>query len=138
MKKHPLQELLLSLELRTSKGQVLCSNGWTMLPPRLVNLMDPEFKIRTYLSDSGRACVELTVRRPALYVWLDLAEADARFSDNFFHLFPGQKAILEITASSDLTLAEIRRQLRCRSLVDTYGRGEYDNRPASDAREQIK
>jgi len=82
--------------------------------------MDPEFKIRTYLSDSGRACVELTVRRPALYVWLDLAEADARFSDNFFHLFPGQKAILEITASSDLTLAEIRRQLRCRSLVDTY------------------
>lgn len=67
---------------------------------------------------------DLTRPCPALWVWLELSIADARFSDNFFHLPAGQGVeILAWSATRSgkpLSSRQFAQRLRVRSLVDTY------------------
>jgi len=63
--------------------------------------------------------VTLKAKRPALWCWLELAHADARWSDNFAHLEAGRPLELTASPAGKLGLAEFRRQLRVRSLIDT-------------------
>ena len=62
--------------------------------------------------------VSLTSKLPALWVWLELARADARMSDNFVHLRPGAGATIEVQTVRKMTVAELRKQLVVRSLAD--------------------
>ena len=55
----------------------------TLVPPKHVNLLDPQLRARI----NGATCW-LTVQRPALRVWAD-APLGQSWSDNFFHLRPG-------------------------------------------------
>ena len=64
-------------------------------------------------------CVALTARRPALWTWLELQGADARFSDNFVHLRPGRTVRIRVVPDRALTLRQFRAGLKVRSLVET-------------------
>jgi len=64
--------------------------------------------------------VRLTSKKPALWVWLELAENAARYSDNFFHLFLGKPVTITVSPESDLNPDEFSAKLVVRSLVDTY------------------
>ena len=64
--------------------------------------------------------VRLSARRPALWTWLDVADADARFSENFVHLRPGESFTIRVTPEENMSVAELRGRLRIRSLFDTY------------------
>jgi beta-mannosidase len=60
----------------------------------------------------------VSARRPALWVCLELAGADARFSDNYFHLRPGKPAEIVVTPAKPMTAEQVRKALRAQSLVD--------------------
>ncbi|HOF86945.1 MAG TPA: hypothetical protein PLZ36_02415, partial [Armatimonadota bacterium] len=55
--------------------------------------------------------------------WLELTDADARFSDNFVHLRPGVPVTVRLAPATPLSRADVERQLRVRSLVETYAVG---------------
>jgi len=62
----------------------------------------------------------LTSNTPALWVWLELEDIDARYSDNFFHLWKGHPVTVEIAPEEHISPDEIRKRLKVRSLIDTY------------------
>ncbi|WP_336790297.1 beta-mannosidase [Paenibacillus sp. MMO-177] len=73
--------------------------------------IDDEIRIKVY-SDAF-----------AMFVELDLTEDDAVFSDNYFHLSADQSRTIVLDRSRlsrPLSLAEIKEQLTCRSLSDSY------------------
>jgi beta-mannosidase len=51
-------------------------------------------------------------------VYLSLDSLDAKFSDNYFDLMPGET--LEITATSAATLDALKEQLHVISLTDAF------------------
>jgi hypothetical protein len=63
------------------------------------------------------------MRAPALWAWLELSDEDATFSDNFVHVRPGVPVAIEVTPNRNLGVVEFKRQLRVRSLFDTYDQG---------------
>ncbi|MBI1337901.1 MAG: glycoside hydrolase family 2 protein [Phycisphaera sp.] len=69
---------------------------------------------------NGSFDVTLTTARPALWVWLELKDYDAGFSDNFFHLRPGSPVTVNAQPTGQLTTESFAEQLLVRSLVDTY------------------
>ncbi len=69
-------------------------------------------------TEGGRPAVGLVAKRFAAFVHLDLSKGGARFSDNGFHLFPGDARRVEVL-SSDALPEQLAERLRVRSLVDT-------------------
>ncbi len=55
---------------------------------------------------------------PALWAWANLSGAEARYSDNFIHLRPGQVREIHITLAKPMTPFDFRRKLRVRSVYD--------------------
>ena len=64
--------------------------------------------------------VTLTAAHPALRAWLDLDAVDARYSDNFVDLRPGDPVTIDVTPAAHLSPAAFAKALRVRSLFDTY------------------
>jgi len=55
---------------------------------------EPGIQTEVSPAADGAFEVTLTTRRPALWVWLELAAIDARSTDNFFH--PRPRAPLKV------------------------------------------
>lgn len=70
--------------------------------------------------ENGAFDVVLTTRRPALWVWLELDELDAKCSDNFFHLRPGAPIPIQVKPQKEISKDVFLKQLAVRSLVDTF------------------
>ncbi len=59
----------------------------------------------------------------SMYIELDFADADARFSDNFFHLSGGDTKRIQLSkeeVSPGASLEQLRQSLTLRSLADSY------------------
>jgi len=65
--------------------------------------------------------VSLSAEHPALWTWVDLADAD--YSANFLHLQPGQTESIFVKPARRMSLQEVRNALCVRSLFDTYAPG---------------
>jgi len=114
------RDLLVWLEL-TVKGQPASTNLVTFGRPKHLELSrKPGIKAEVREAKGGSFLVTLTTKAPALWVWLELESLDARLSDNFIHLRNGQPVAVTVTPASPLTEAQFKKQLRIRSLVDTY------------------
>ncbi|BDI34197.1 beta-mannosidase [Capsulimonas corticalis] len=110
--------LLLWAELRVP-GEPVSTSLLTFARPKQLNLVAPE--IHTAVAAQGNAYqVTLTSARPALFAWIDLAGADAKYSDNFVHLRPGAPVTITVAPSAKTTLAQVQKALRVRTLFDTY------------------
>jgi beta-mannosidase len=64
--------------------------------------------------------IEITAERTARFVWLDLAETDAVFSDNYFDLPAGRTVTVTLPAMKRWSADRVQKALRVRSLVDSY------------------
>ncbi len=117
--RHGARRLLLWLRL-TAGRQTLATNLILFARPKHLELNKPEIKIHVAAVNRRKFVVTLRARRPALWTWLELARAGARFSDNFFHLQPGRPLQITAAPSRGMTPAAFKRQLRVRSLVDSY------------------
>jgi len=113
------RDLLFWLELEGENGG---KSSDVVLFARPKHLELPEPGIRWSMTDvaGGTYALRLEAERPALWVWASLSEDDARFSDNFVHLFPGESQEIIINPKVELTRGQIEGQLLVASLVDTY------------------
>lgn len=118
LEEYGVRNLMLWLELSVN-GKSVSTNFISFAPPKHLELCEPG--IRAEVSKKkGSAGVTLTVKAPALWTWLELADVDTRFSDNFLHLLPAKPVRITILTDEPLSLTEIRKRLRIRSLIDTY------------------
>ncbi|NLF30700.1 MAG: glycoside hydrolase family 2 protein [Planctomycetes bacterium] len=114
------ENLIIRLTLEGRGGKVLATNLVTLSRPKRLELRDPKIKATLRKADGGAFRVTLTAARPALWAWLELGNADARYSDNFVHLAPGEPVEIIVQPAARMSAAAFRRQLKVRSLVDTY------------------
>ena len=118
IKEYGIRNLMVWLDLSIN-GKSVSTNFVTFARPKHLELCPPEIKVEISRT-KGDAVVTLTSKAPALWTWLELTGIDARFSDNFFHLRPGKSINITISTDKPLSVAELRKCLRIRSLIDTY------------------
>ncbi len=117
---HGERDLLVWLEL-SCPGQETSCNLVTFARPKHLELStNPGINIDIESVDNAIHSLTLTAKHPALWCWLERDGMDARFSDNFVHLRPGAPVSITVKLEEALTADELRNQLVCRSLVDTY------------------
>jgi beta-mannosidase len=100
--------------------EIVSSNYIAFTKPKHMELTDPQISYTVKEGGKGRAVVTFTAKAPALYCWLELEGIDARFSDNYFHIAPGNAVSVIIVTDKPFNIAEIKSKLRVRSLIDTY------------------
>ena len=113
------RNVMLWLELQTG-GKIAATNFVSFARPKHMELQEPGISVKATQLRDGAFRVLLEARKPALWVWLELTNADARLSDNFFHLVPGRPAEVLLHPAKAFTLAQFEKSLRVRSLIDTY------------------
>jgi len=106
----------LELEVR---GEIVSNNLVLFALPKEYKLPDPQLKTSIDETTDG-FLVTLSSQNPALWVWLGLGDADARYSDNFFHLKPEATQKILVQPRTPLSKNDFVRQLQVRSLFDTY------------------
>jgi hypothetical protein len=105
---HTNRDLLVWIELWVD--DVLVSDNLALFArPKHLPLQQP-----TIEWELNGDMITLTSDRPALWVWLESADAKVKFADNFFHLRPGQSKQVHVEG---LDSAE---NLTINSLYDTY------------------
>jgi beta-mannosidase len=120
---HGFRNLLIWLDLYTDQcddpSRPISSNLVLMARPKHLELEPPG--ISATAEPSGKAfTVTLNCKSPALWTWLELEDTDATFSDNFVHLAPGRPVRIEVVPAETTNLADFQKQLKVRSLTDTY------------------
>jgi beta-mannosidase len=120
LQQHGAENVLFLAELQDDAGRTLSDNLALWARPKRMNLRDPQWKIGIRKSGKRSFRVTLAVRRPALWAWLEVEDEEVRYTDNFFHVVPGRDIAVELDVARDLPIAELRRKLRVRSLIDTY------------------
>jgi hypothetical protein len=83
-----------------------------------LDLKPPQLKYEM-TQEGARWLVMVSAERFAAYVELGLENGYARFSDNYFHLLPGETKKVEIV-EGDVPQEEMRRRLYARSLTDSF------------------
>ena len=109
--------LLLSIKL-VQGDNLLSSDIVTFVPPKYWQLKDPELKYSIAM-ENGRKKITLSANHFAAYVELGVNNSYAQFSDNYFHLLPGETKTIYVT-SSEVPDNEFRKRFFARSLIDTY------------------
>ena len=103
------------------EGEPLSTNMVTFGRPKHIELAkDPGLTVKARANQDGSFRVSLKVKRPALWCWLELEGADARYSDNFVHLRPGRAVTVTVTPAGPMAAKAFERKLKVRSLVDTF------------------
>jgi beta-mannosidase len=100
-------------------------SGSTLLFARAKHFEFTDPRIHVELAET-ESRFELTLRSLsfAKYVYLELSQADAVFSDNYFDLSAGKEKVVLLEKSrlsESLTLPRLKEQLQVASLYDTYG-----------------
>jgi beta-mannosidase len=99
-----------------SGGRLVSENQVSFVPDKHLRLKKGTIRTR-FLIDHGRPAVGLTANTFMKYVELSL-NRDLRWEDNYFYLIPGQERI--VAADEDVDLKVLEKELKIRSLVDTY------------------
>jgi beta-mannosidase len=118
IQKHGAANLLVWISFKTG-GQIVSENLATFAKPKELALLDPG--LVSAVSGKGKQwTVTLTAKHPALWTWLEVAGAEARYSDNFIHVSPAKPASIGVTLEKELSKEEFVRSLKTRSLHDTF------------------
>jgi beta-mannosidase len=100
-------------------GKNVSSDFASFARPKHLELCEPDIKAGVS-EKQGNTVITLTAKAPALWVWLDLGDVNARFSDNFFHILPGRPVEVTLLDNGGLSSAVVRQHLHVHSLIDTY------------------
>jgi beta-mannosidase len=105
-------------------GKTVSENMISFALPKELKLGDPKLAttVETQESRSGfNFLVTLKAEKPALWTWLELENAAAKFSDNFVHVLPDESVQIEVfNLDQQLSKDAFTKALRVRSLFDTY------------------
>ena len=112
------ENVLLWLKLSVA-GKTASENVLTFARPRALKLQDPAIDAQLAPTADGWD-VTLTARHPALHAWIELANVDARYSDNFVPLRANEPITLHVATTNALNQEQFKAALRVRSLYDTY------------------
>jgi beta-mannosidase len=100
-------------------GKTVSENLVLFALPKEFKLLDP--KLATSVEESANGfLVTIKSETPALWTWLGLENADAKFSDNFIHFMPDAPLTILVQPKQPLNKEKFVEQLRIRSLFDTY------------------
>jgi len=87
--------------------------------PKEFQLGDP--KLTSSVKESGDGfLVTIQSATPALWVWLELKNADATYADNFIHLMPDAPQTVLVQPRQRMSRETFLGELQVRSLYDTY------------------
>jgi beta-mannosidase len=117
LKSAGLHNVLVWLRLETA-GEVVSENLVSFVPPKDLPLAAPEIE-RSVTPAGGDFVVTLTAAKPALWCWLDLHGAEAKYSDNFIHLAAVHPAPIRVSPGKPMSATDFAAALRVRSLFDT-------------------
>jgi len=123
-KKVGADNLLIWLNLYEN-NKVVSSNLVLFAKPKQLELVSPGF-IYTVSKSKARGrtnpgfIISIKSKYPALWVWFELRNMDAQFSDNFFHMMPGKTYRVEVQPAEKVSISELQGALKIRSLIDTY------------------
>ena len=105
-----------------SGGNVVSENLVSLGLPKDLKLADPRLTAKVHPSNGG-FLVTIKAETPALWVWLELKDADATFSDNFIHVTPDSPGKILVRPSQLMGDEDFAKALRVRSVFDTYEMG---------------
>lgn len=118
VQRHGADGILTWLTLE-AHGEVISENLVLLALPKELRLTNPGMEFAARESEDGFS-VTLKSKGPALWTWLELEDSDAKYSDNFVHVTPGTPRQIDVQPASQLNKEDFLRQLRVRSLWDTY------------------
>jgi beta-mannosidase len=114
-------------------GEIAPMNLLYIAPTKEVHLKPAALKMDVKAAPSkvmepGTNTYLITVTSPVLArdVYLSFGAIDAKLSDNYFDILPGES--VEVTASTNATLEELKAQLKIMSLTDAFA---PSNQPAT-------
>lgn len=98
-------------------GRTVAQNTLFFGRPKDLKLKQPHL---TVTASGGETHYRVVIESdaPALWVWADLGDTDATYSDNFVDLRPGRAAEIEIVLNQPMTPFELRNKLQVRSVYD--------------------
>ena len=117
LEKHGKENLLVWLEWAQPDGGN-SSNLVLFARPKTLPLEPPGLRFEV-TPDGESFAVEIQSAKAALWVWLELDDADCRFSDNFFSLRPDTPRTVTARPASSLPLEVFRTRLRVRCVNGT-------------------
>jgi beta-mannosidase len=120
LRRHGPRNLLVWLDLLGRDRTRLSSDLVLFARPKHLELPEPEVRLRAEPGTAGTCRLRVQAKRPALWTWLDVPRAEVAFSDNFFHLRPGQTRTLEIRPGRPMAASDLLKLVKARSLLDTY------------------
>jgi beta-mannosidase len=98
-------------------GQTVAQNTLIFGRPKQLKLKQPNFTVRASGGETQyRVVIQSDV--PALWVWANLEDTDATYSDNFVDLRGDRSAEIRITLNKPMTPFDFRSKLQIRSIVD--------------------
>lgn len=98
-------------------GQSVARNTLLFGRPKGLRLQQPHLTA-TVSGGETRYQVVVETDVPALWVWADLQDTDAEYSDNFFDLRRDRSASIEVLLEKPMTPYEFRNRLQIRSVYD--------------------
>jgi beta-mannosidase len=102
-----------------NEGLPFASNTLFFRPFKDLSLAAPN--VITQVSRTrGATSITLSTDRLARGVYLSAEGFEGSFTDNFFDLLPGQKVTVSFLSKRPVTLDELRRRLRVRTLSDAF------------------
>jgi len=114
--------LILWLKL-TIADIVVSDNLILFAPPKHLQLQKPEISYVLKEKEKG-FLLSVSAKKPALWVWIEMIglrqDIIVRYSDNFFHILPGETYEIDIKVDSKITIEELESAIKVCSLIDTY------------------
>ena len=117
---HPEDERLVAFTLTDTQGKVVSEGCELFCAPKHFDFQPPRIRWEAEEQDDAFR-ITLDCDAVAYGVCLDLAQADGRFSDNWFLLVPGQTRevyLPKAALSAPLTLHDLQSQLTVESIYD--------------------
>lgn len=115
------RSVYLQYELETA-GNTVGAGTVLFVPPKYFDFTNPQLHC-TVTEREDRFIITVSAKAFAKSVELDLHNADAVFSDNYFDLSAGETRQIDVKKedlSTPLTCAQFKEQLKIRSLYDSY------------------
>jgi beta-mannosidase len=116
---HDPRTLMLWLKLMIA-GRETSENLLLFSRPKHMELRRPNIRWSLSTNDNRIFTATLETDKPALWVWFTKKGTDAKFSDNFFSLKPGDKKTVEIRTTELIDVHNLTEELSVQSLFDTY------------------